>query len=359
MMRRCVALLALTGASVTACDVMTEPPMWEQTWVVEGETIELSVAELLPTGVGVNADTTAFVTEAPGASVTFSLADMCGSACTTFDGFVAPKPEFSDTITTTTSLPADLVSATLAGGSFDVTMAHDFNFDPLRPSSDTAAERGFIGITVRSGGSIVADTTISGEDQAFPAGTTLTPSMAIRPVEVSNTLAIEVRIYSPAGDTTTIESSDTLGVTLAPSTIGISEATVAATSITLDPTATTMTFGELEEGGVVIDRIQSGALRFRVQNPFAITGTMNVEFQLPGVTIQRTLNISQGSYSARVEFTGDELRQILASGEVDVVTSGTVTAPEGTLTVTPRQKLVLENDFELVLLIGGSTGEEG
>lgn len=358
MTRRCLTLLALTGAAAAACDYPTSPPMWEQTWVVPGETIALSVAELLPDGVSLNEDTSAFVTEAPDASITVTLGDMCGGDCTLFDGQVAPKPAFGDTLTTSTALPADLVSATLAGGSFDVVMAHDFDFDPLRPSSDPAAERGYVGITVRSAGNVVADTTISGEDHAFPTGTTLSTPVAIRPVDVSNSLAIEVRIYSPAGDETTIESSDTLGVRLSSSIVEIAEATVVASSLVLDPTSTTMSLGGLDAESPPLEQIQSGALRFRIENPFAVAGTMSVEFQLPDGAIQRDLDIAEGSYSARIEFTGDELRRILSSDEVSIVTSGTATAPDGTITVTPRQELILETDFELVLLIGGS-GEEG
>lgn len=358
MMRRRIALLALASAAVGACDYPTEPPRWEQTWVVAGETIDLSVAELLPAGVGVNADTTAFVAQTAGTSATFRLADMCGSACVPFDGMTVPKPEFRDTLTSTISLPADLISAVVAGGSFPVTMAHDLNFDPLRPSADESAERGHIGIRVTSDGNVLADTLISGETQPFPEGSTLSPVVTLRQVEVSNDLHIELSIYSPAGDETTIETSDTLGITFAPSTVSIAEATVAASSITLDPTTTTLDFGGIEEDGPVLESIQSGALRFRVQNPFSIAGTLDVTFELPTGTIERSLTISEGDYTARLELTGDELRQILAAETVDIVTTGTVAAPAGMVTVTPQQQLILDNDFELVLLIGGSD-EEG
>ncbi len=355
MMRRCMALLALTGAATFACDFPTEPPMWEQTWQLSGETIELSVAELLPDGVGLTNDSSAFVAEAPGASVTFSLLTMCPE-CAVADGLLVPKPAFGDTLNTSTSLPADLVSATLSGGAFAATMEHDFSFDPIRPAG--ATENGYIEIIVTSNGNIVADTLIHGDDQAFPAGTPLSPVLQIQPVDVTNNLDIEVRIYSPAGDDTVIDTADTLGITIAPSTIEISQATVGASAITLDPTTTDMDFGGMEEDGPVLDRIQSGALLFEVQNPFTISGTLNLEFQLATGTIQRSLPISEGEYSARLDFTGDELREILGSETVNIVTSGTVTPTGGTITVTPTQELIMDNAFELVILVGGTDGEE-
>ena len=360
MMRRSMAMLALTGAAVAACDVLTEPPLLEQTWVVPGETVELSVAELLPSGISLTADTSAFIAEVPGASVVLSLDEMCGPECDPIFGssIAVPKPAFGDTITTTTALPADLVSAVLAGGSFDVTLGHNFDFDPLRPSSDTTADRGHIRIRVLSSGNTVAETMIDGETQAFPADSTIFRSLEIEPVEVSDTLNVEVQIYSPAGDDTVLEASDTLGVSLAPATLEIAEASVALGAITMDPTSTEMDFG-IDPEGAVVDQIQSGALRFRVQNPFSVTGELDIAFQLPTGTITRTLDVfADSSYTARLEFTGDELREILSAEAVELVSSGTVTAVDGTLTVTPRQELILENDFELVLLVGGSGEEE-
>lgn len=363
MMRRSVALAVLVGAAVTACDYPTEPPRWDQTWVVPGETIDLSVAELLPAGVDINADTTAFLADVPETAVVFSLETLCGAACPVSGSYAVPvKPEFGDTVTAGITLPADVVSATLAGGTVDLVLAHDFNFDPLRPNpSDPAAETGSLGVTITSGGTVVADTVIRGETQSFGPGETLTPSLSLRPVTVANDLELEVSIYSPEGEATTVETTDTLGVTVLGSTVAITEATVTATSVTIDPTTTTLDFGGIEEDGPVLDNIQSGAIRFDILNPFTVTGSLEVVFDLPTGAIRRTLPIQAPAdgapYEAEIELSGDELRSILGAGEVDVIASGSVTAVDGTVTVRPDQELVLENEFELVLRVGG--GEDG
>lgn len=345
MLRGSIGLLALVG--LAACEIPTELPRWHQTWVAPGETIEVSAAELID-DVDLNADSTAFVTETPSVSVRFSLADLCGSACSLLDGRTAPKPAFTDTLNATVDLPTDMTSATLAGGSLDATVAHDFNFDPLRPSSDPTGPRGYMVVRVTSNGNVVAYDSISGHDTPFPEGSSITPTLPIQPVQVTDTLNVALILYSPAGDEAVIETADTLGVTVHPSMVEISQLTVSATSETVTHT-TTMDFGA---DSTVAERIQSGSIRFDVTNPFAVTGSLDVVFQGLTPAIQRTLTVNPGEYSEQMDFTGDELSAILGAESVDVVATGTVTAIAGSLTVTPAQMLVLDNEIELVLLIG-------
>jgi hypothetical protein len=337
--------------ALAACEFPTEPPKWEQTWKVPGESITVSVAELLPAGVALTADSSAFVTDAPGTTLSLSLTELCGSACEAAHGFSVPKPEFQDTLRTTSALPGDLVSATLSGGSLNATLAHTFSFDPLRPSQDPANPRGYLVVRVTSSGNVVAFDSIHGDDTGFPSGTTLSPGLTVNPVAVADSLDIEVAIYSPQGDNATIDTTSTLTVDVATSTLEISEATVNASAITIDPVTTVMDFGGVDS--TLVERIQSGALLFDIANPFTVTGTLDVSFQGPSFTpIQRTLSIAQGTYADSIAFSGDELRSILGGEAVDVVASGNVAAAGGTVTVTPTQRLVLDNEFQLVILIG-------
>ncbi len=183
-------------------------------------------------------------------------------------------------------------------------MEHSLNFDPLRPDDDPAAERGHIGVTVRSAGVVVADTVIRGEDRAFPAGEALTPTLAIRPVDVANDLDLEVRLYSPAGDPVMVETSDTLGVTFAPATLEIEQATVRASSVAVGPTRTEMALGELDSDSTIVDRIERGAIRFRILNPFTVAGELDVAFEVPETTIERTVPIEPGVSSDRAQRRG-------------------------------------------------------
>lgn len=350
MVRR--SLLALTLVGLAACDLPTEAPRWDQMWVVPVERITVNAAELLPSSVDVNADSSAFITETPEASIRLALSEMC-TTCAVLDGTTAPKPEFGYTVTTSTTLPSELVSATLAGGSFSATMAHDFNFDPLRPSADPTAPRGYLVVRITSSGSLVAYDSIDGNDVAFPGGTSLSPDLPIRPVEVSSSLDMEVYIYSPEGDDLTIEASDTAGVTLHPSTVEIADVTIDAASITIDPVSTTMDFGDVDS--TALEHIQSGALLLGVSNPFDVTGTLDLTFQNVVPRIQRDVPLRTGTYEERLDFTSDEVRSMVGAGIVDVVATGTV-GSTGPVTVTPDQALLVDTDLEVVVLIGSTEG---
>lgn len=347
MPRRIITTLALVA--LAACEFPTEPPRWEQTWVLPVDRIQISVAELLPDSVEINADTSAFVIRTPASAVELSLLDLCGDACLLANGMTVPKPAFHDTIRTTTTLPAELVSAMLAGGEFDVSMAHDFDFDPLRPSADPAEPVGHIVVRIVSAGNRVAFDSISGDDQAFPRGSSLVPSLPIQAVMGNDTLAIEIEVYSPAGDSATIDVTDTLGVDFAPSTIEIASLTMNATGIAIDSVNTHMGFGV---DPTTVERVQGGALRFDVRNPFTATGTLDLSIRGPFPTIDGSMPIVQGDYVERLDFTAEQLRGLLSADSVDVVVAGDVSADGGTLTVAPGDALVMDNQFEIVLLIG-------
>lgn len=327
--------------------------MWEQTWVVPGETIVVGVASLLPAGVTLSADSTAFVATVPGFDIDMSLGEMCPD-CGPLHGTTADKPAFSHTVTTTAALPEALISAALTGDRLDVRLAHDLSFDPLRPSSDAAAERGHIVIEVASGGNVVARDSLSGDDVAFTAAAPLEPTLSVNAVEVSNVLDVSMMIYSPAGDPVEIDTSDTLGLSLLPATVTLAEATLEATGIAVDAPAATL---ELDVDSALVSRVQRGALQLEVENPFSVEGTLDLEFDLGTATMQRSVALVAGESSVSVEFTGAELRDLLGAGSVSVTAQGTLAAPDGTLTVSPGQELVIASLFEIVVLVGGSEGE--
>ena len=346
MVRRSAILLMMAG--LAACEFPTEPPRWDTTWQVPVESIVVGPADLLPTSVEVSPDSTTFITETPEASVQVSLAELC-TVCIAFDGMRTPKPEFWDTLTTSTSLPSELVAATLAGGAFDAVMSHNFNFDPLRPGSDPGAPTGYIVFRVTSSGAVVAYDSISGDDTGFPPGTTLTPDLAVHPVQVSGSIDLDVLIYSPEGDSVTVESSDTAGVTLNPSTIQLARVTIDAASIAIDPVEATMDFSGVES--TAVDHVQAGALLIDVDNPWNVTGDMDVTFQPPTPSIQRSFTLSPGSYRERLDFSASELRSMLSAGEVGVRAIGSVSS-SGPLTLAPADRLQVDGTLELVVLIG-------
>ena len=330
--------------------------MWEQTWIVPGEEIGIGVADLLPADVTVSADGSEFETTIPGTDIDLSLGEMC-SSCAAANGFTVPKPEFTYTLNTTSALPAALVSATVTGDRFALRMAHDLNFDPLRPDSAAGADRGYLVVEVTSNGALVGRDSISGNDVAFDSATVLTPEIPIQTVEVTGDLDIQVRIYSPAGDPTLVDTGDTLGIEIAPATVTLSEATIDAGAITVDGTPVALNFEGVDSA--LVSRIQSGGLLLDVVNPFGLEGTLNLTFDMGSSTLTRTLNLTSAPTSTlSVAFSGAELQDMLGAGEVQVTAQGSLSAAGGTITVHPEDELIMESQFELVILVGGTEGGE-
>lgn len=349
--RRTMVLVAL---ALAACDVPTEPPMWDQTWVVSGETVRVGVTDLLPPGVTVNQDSTLFAVDVAGFQVTWTAGEMC-EACVALDGATAPKPAFRDTLDVAMELPGDLLSARLVGDGFDLRLSHQLSFDPLRPSSDPVAGRGHLVVEVTSGGSVVARDSISGHDVPFPADSVLTPDLEIAETDITGDLDVRIIVYSPAGDPVEIDTSESVEIRLMSEPVLVTEVTVEAGTLTLPGSTTTLDLGEADTG--VLDRVLSGALRIHVQDPFDLEGELALDFRTPAGTIEKTVALVPGETRVDVAFTGEELQQLLGAGEVEVVTAGTVSAPDGTLTASPAQTLVLEFDLEVVTLFGGTGGD--
>jgi hypothetical protein len=351
--------VATGGALValTACDVPTSPPQWDQTWVVPAEDMSLSVAQLLPTGVALSSDSSAFVVNIDGLSDSFTLGEFC-SACVFLNGLTVPKPAFDTTLTTTETLPADVVSATANAGQFSLTIQHNFSFDPLRPSPSDPTNTGFMIIAVRSAGRLVAYDSIDGSDAdgAFPPNTPRNVVVGITSGPLADSLSIEFRINSPAGDPTTINTSQGLFVTLHPGTLEISQAEVAISDVTANGTPSTMDLSGLPD--YIVKRVESGALRFTIDNPFDVGGTFTLTLTPPtGSPVVKTLDIVPGASTPSVDFTGTELQGLLGQQTVHITTTGVVSATGGTVTVTPDQVMTLQTNLEIKNLVGGGVNQ--
>ena len=348
-MRRSIVLLA--ALVVGGCEIPTEAPRWEQQWQVPvpADSLRVGVAELLPGSMRVSDDGEAFIAPLTGVTGRFALAAMCG-ACAGVSGATPVKPEFSDTVSIVTPLPEDLVSAGLEGRSaLDVGVSHSFDFDPLRPGSGPGAERGWMVIRVTSDGNVVAEDSISGEDTAFPAGTVIRPDLGIEAVQAAGDVSVELSLHSPQGDGATLSAADELVLTLSPTEVRITEATVAMSDLAVGPETRTVS---LPVESQVVERVQSGALIADLENPFGVTGDLDIQFGLPSGDIRRTVTFEADEARERVAFTREELQRILGEEQVELGVQGSVSAPDGAVTIRPEQELGLDLQFEVILLVG-------
>ena len=333
---------------LAACEFPTELPKWDTTWVIPGENTTIGVATLLPSSISTSGSN--FVLSLPAVSITQTLGDMCGAVCTNplVQGQTIPKPAFDFNSSSTIALPSGVNSVTLAGGTLAVSLTHDFSFDPLRPAADSY---GFILLTATSNGTTVARDSIAGEAQAFDPGTTITRSVALTaPSTVSGPITVTVRVFSPAGGTVTIDSNDRLEVSVTPTQVLVSQATIGVNNRTISATSVELDLGEEGLDETVTDRTKAGALLLTVANPFAgTTGTLNVVVNANGSTISKSVTLAAGTSTARVEFNQQEIRTILGSGTVTLNVTGTVSGPAAGVAVTPTQVVTISSRLELTV----------
>lgn len=362
------ALLGFVG--VAACDVYaiaTDPfPGLIQTWNLPIATTRISVASLLPAGVAIFStpssnppDSSAFTVSVNSVSFSRRIGAYC-ALCQTLNGTVAPKPAFiiNPDTGSTVSLPANVVSASLLGGTVTYRLTNGLSFDPLRVSANLANPQGRIIIVVRSGSIVFARDTLKGETQALPANTgTITRALPLQSGPIANAITVDLEVQSPAGDNTFINANGVLGASATVTGLRVGAVTVNVPSATLNSgAAEEIDLGDLDSN--FTSRVLNGALELTVTNPFAVAGNMGVQFNVsPGPAISKTATLAAVTTPQRLAVTFDstEISRILKSSpSATMLMTGTVSAP-APITVTPKQVISMENRFVLRIRAFGGT----
>ena len=334
-----IALLALT----TACDFPTGLPKWNTEWLVPVDSTTLTAAQLLPGSVSFTGDRSAFTVSVAPVTLSGSLGDLCGAACTALGGQTVPKPAFTATLVDTLRLPSEAPAATLASGTVAVLITNGFGFDPLRPSSSA---RGTLTVTVKSGSTSLGRLVLSGDTVSLPSGGSLTRSVALTAGAVSNRLAVEMTLASPAGDPVRIDASQRFSLTATATSLRLSDisVTVNQKQASIDPF--TVDLSGIDES--LVDRVQGGSLVLDEVNPFGVTGNMALRFMSSGMTpILKTVPLAAGTSRQVVDFTPQELRSMLGR-EVTATASGLVSAGQA-VKLTPAQAVQITTRLSLVI----------
>ena len=347
-----VGLLFLAG-----CDIPSGIPHWETRWVIRSETTTIPVASLFPSEVREvgNEFELAFL----GGAISRTLGDIC-PACTPFNGAVVPKPAFTAVLESNVPFPVDLDSLALTRGSLQVRITNRLGFDPIRPSADPSAARGYMTILISNGSTVLARHDIDGAIVAFAPGATLDRrvdfSAAALPRTIGGSVRFDVTIHSPQGDPVTINTSEFILVEAAQASIGASWAKVRVQDRHVAAGAITLDLAGVDDE--VSARVQRGALLLDLENPFAVGGTLTATLAAPGITLVRSLPVVPGSSTVTLEFTGTELRSLFGPAPATLSVSGPVSAsPAGAVTVRPGQVLTAAGRLELHLTT--NTPEDG
>ena len=342
----------MTLSLLAACGLPTEVPkvpLVDVRWVVPSQSTRIAVSNLLPGGIAVSADSSAFLVSVAGATVTRALSQDCGT-CVAANGLVAPKPGFIASASLSTALPADVASATISGTTLQFNAIHNYTFDPLRPSASPAAPRGYAIITVSNG------TSVLGRDSVDGATTPFAPNVLLsRPIPLSGSISssspvtVSVTLNSPAGDPVLIDASRTITASVTPTNIRVPTASVVVTNRQVS-SSTTLNLADVDS--TIIAKVQRGALLLTIVNPFAVTGSLTVKLTPQGgATITKVVPLALNSTTATITLEGPELRSLLGH-TVTVSYSGSVSAT-GPVNVSPRQAVVVTSRLDVELQVGG------
>ena len=341
-----IPLLALLAGG---CDLPTSLPRWDTQWLIPVRNTSLSVAQLLPSSVSIASDNSAFLASVAPVTMSRSLGELC-SACTA-SAIPVPKPAFTATVADTLRLPADVASATLAGGTVAVSITNGFGFDPIRPS---AAARGSLTVTMASGSSPIGTLTLDGTTDALPANSTVERTVTLSGAAIGGKIAVQLIVDSPAGDPVRIDPGQRFSLRATPQSIRLSDVTVAVSQkrVTVQPVE--LNVGDIDPS--LIDRVKAGALVLDIANPFNVAGNLTITIAGPSVNITRPIQLLPGNTAPRVQFTQQEIQSILGRSGVTLAATGLVSAIHvdtlgavGVVRVAPSQAVQVNAQLELTL----------
>lgn len=342
-------------AAVGACDLPTRLPTWDQTWLIPGDSTTVGVSELLPASGDLTMSTAggqpvfALTVASPG-TYSQSLGQIC-SACAAANGMTVPKPAFTLLDSLDTSLPSDVVTATVVSGTLSYTITNNFSFDPIRPNA-AGAPYGYFVITLMNGATVVARDSVDGANLAIGKnGATLQRSVALGSgtIDASSPLRVYLTLNSPQGDPVTINSSQSISIAIQPASVALSQAQVQIGSQSINANQTTIDFSSVSDQAV-INRVQGGTLHLVIASPFGVQGTLTATFSAPGAAaITKSISLTTAAQQTPdISLTAAELRSLLGKS-VTLDVSGTVSSPSGTVTLTPTQVLQVNSTFQIIL----------
>ena len=348
---------AVPLALLAACGFPTEvpkTPIVDLRWVVPSQSTRISVANLLPTGVTVPADSSGFTVSVASASVTRTLSQDC-APCVAANMLTAPKPAFVASASIATSVPVDIASATLTGGTLQVVVSNGYTFDPLYPNPIAGTPTGYAVITVSNGGNVIGRDSVNGATAStrLPSGGSLTRGIALSgTITGTSPVTVSLSLNSPAGEPVLIDASRSITVTATPTNLRVASANVAVVNRQLNSSSTIDLTGV---DSTIINHVQNGSLLLTIVNPFTVTGTLTVRLTPQGgATITRTVPLAAGnSTPPPISFNTAELKSLLGRS-VAISYSGAVNSTAGAVNITPKQTVVVTTRLDINLQVGGT-----
>lgn len=357
---RLVTILGALG--IAACDIPSEPPIFQQTWLVPADSVQMSVAELLPDSMAFNGDSSAFLVTVEGAAFNTTLGDLCGDpACQVPGDVVVPNtPAFTSApgdLTSTIDLPGDVAGITVSGGVLQLQVTNDLGFDPLRPNGAGSAPYGSVSIEITAG-AVNATTTFNGSPTVgLPDGAVTNLNVPLPLGNYTGAITIEVVINAPQGGAATVNSANTFAVAASVQNLAISSASVVVNAQSVTNEATDFDLEDVDLEGVV----EGGGVVLTVVNPFNLDASLSLVFEAPAqggdpaVSIQKDFDIDPSATTVvNLTLLKAEIESLLGKSGVTVTVGGTATGTGlgQTVTVTPNGVITVHTQLSLTLNVG-------
>lgn len=340
----------MPALALAACDLPSSAPRWETTWNVPADSTKIGVGQLLPSGVTLSPSGNAFQVAITPVTVTRQLGADC-SQCAAANGTTVPKPAFTVNTSDTTALPSQLASATLVGDTLTLQVNNGFDFDPIRPAAGTY---GTLTLTVKNGTTTLGSRSVSGSTTALPAGAVTSFRVPLAGTVVGGPgVRVTLTVDSPAGDPVMMNSNSTISATASVGTFSVSQAAVTVNSQSITSSAKSIDLTDVSSD--VANRVQGGSVDLTITNPFGVAGPVTLRLTPAGVApVVKSFTLASGpSSTSRVDFTASELKSLLGQ-KVDMSLTGTVSAPSGTVTITPTQAVSVTTRLQMTLSTGGN-----
>ena len=349
-------------AALAACGIPSEPPIFEQTWIVPADSITVTASDLVPAGITVTAGATpSFSVTTPTANFSTTLARICGHpVCQSPVSVTTNTPAFSSApglLAASVSFPTRVTSVTVAGGLVRFAITNNLGFDPLRPNGPNTAPYGTLTVTITGGASPQSYLITGSPTQGMPNGATTPLNFALATGVYLSTINVDLAPNVPTGGSATINGSNGLAVATSLQSLSVSQAsfTVQAESINSAPSAFDL------EGVDFADRVQGGALLLTTVNPFTATAAFSLVIQAPAqngsgaVTISKAVAIpAQPTSTSSISFTRAEIRSLLGKSGVTMRVNGLMsgTGPLNSIILTPTSQLIVRMQLQLLLHVG-------
>jgi hypothetical protein len=342
-------------AALVACDTSVfspSAPIIDSRWVVPSQTTRIAVGSFLPAGVAILSDSSGFAVAVPNTNTTRALGTDCAQ-CLAANGLVAAKPAFIALANMSTSIPVDVASATITGGTLQIVVTNNYTFDPLRPNPGVAGgATGTAVITVSNGATSLGTATVDGATTALPAnGGTLNISVPLAgTMSGSSPVTVGVSLTSPVGIPVLIDASKTIVVSATLPNLKVASANV---NVVNKQVSSTSTLDLLSVDQTISDHVLSGSLLLTVTNPFAVTGSLTVTLTpAGGAPVTKSIALVLGNSTPSVTFTKAELQRLLGHS-VTLTLSGGTNAASGTVNISPKQAVVVTSRLDISIEVGG------